>query len=155
MSSHALYQRKHYVLYAATPWNIFKNRLVKIQDFILYKVSRIHCRCWSVRFIHRVIKMFIYQNKQRVAAWPHSNAVQHFFFFHSNSSFLPSYQYATKSATNKQCAPADPVITVNKFNTWMCCCTYANQIHKSSLALSLSPSHSLFLLCVPSPFLGC
>lgn len=98
--------------------------------------------------------MFIFHNKQRVTAWPHSNAVQHF-FFHSNSSFQPPYQYATKSSTNKQCAPADPVITVNKFNTWMCCCTYANQIHKSSLALSLSPSHSLFLLCVPSPFLGC
>lgn len=60
------------------------------------------------------------------------------FFFHGNSSFLPPYQYATKSATNKQCAPADPVITVNKFNTRMCCCTYANQIHKSSLAISLS-----------------
>lgn len=69
-------------------------------------------------------------------------------FFYSNSGFLASYQYAGKSSTNKQCAPVDPVITVNKFSTWRCRCTYANH------TLLLQLLH-FFLLCSPSPFLVC
>jgi len=38
----------------------------------------------------------------------------------------------------KKCAPVDPVITVNKFNTWMCCCTYSIYINQSCLTLFFS-----------------
>lgn len=42
-----------------------------------------------------------------------------FFYFITVTGSFCLHQYAAESATNKQCAPADPVITVNKFNTWV------------------------------------
>lgn len=79
---------------------------------------------------------------------PHIQNTDNGALFNTVEAALCSPLSMQPNQQHKQCVPVSPVITVNKFNTWMCCRTYTNRIHRTHLTL-LRYSPSPFLVQLP------